>query len=139
MGCLESKLLEFISHSTAKLSLLTNKIKRAYEKWSIINLEKRTDDGQGPMGISSDTNKSGVNTELYNQFETNYNNLSKKIRIISNLCVCSDNKCDNICGIDVEPEPIKEVYRRLSVSKPIRHMNQDVTCQLKKRTISGPR
>ena len=66
---------------------MTNKIKRAYEKWSIINLEKRTDDGQGPMGISSDTNKSGVNTELYNQFETNYDNLSKKIRIISNLCM----------------------------------------------------
>lgn len=133
----ESKLLEFISHSTAKLSLLTNKIKRAYEKWSIINLEKRTDDGQGPMGISSDTNKSGVNTELYNQFETNYNNLSKKIRIISNLCVCSDNKCDNICGIDVEPEPIKEVYHRLSVSKPIRHMNQDVTCQLRRGQYLG--
>ena len=56
----------------------------------------------------------------------------QKIRIISNLCVCSDNKCDNICGIDVEPEPIQEVYRELSVSKPIRHMNQDVTCQLKR-------
>ena len=133
----ESKLVEFISHPTAKLSLLTNKIKRAYEKWSIINLEKRTDDGQGAMGISSDTNKSGVNTELYNQFETNYDNLSKKIRIISNLCVCSDNKCDDICGINVEPEPIKEVYHRLSVSKPIRHMNQDVTCQLRRGQYLG--
>ena len=82
----ESKLLEFISHPTAKLFLLTNKIKRAYEKWSIINLEKRTDDGQGPMGISSDTNKSGVNTELYNQFD-NYDNLSKNTYNFKFMCM----------------------------------------------------
>ena len=134
----KSKLEEFITDSSSNLSLLSNKIKRSYEKWALINLKQRTKDGSGAMGTLSDkTNKTGDNMELYNQFEKNYNNLAEKIRIISKLCVCSDNMCDDVCGIEVEPEPEKEKYHRLSISKPIKHFNKDVKCQLKRGKYIG--
>lgn len=134
----KSDILKFVSEQTSNLSLLTNKIKRAYERWSIINLENNTDDGQGEGGTSSvGKNKSDISEETINGFETNYNILSEKIRIISNLCVCSDNKCDNICGIEIVPEPKQEIYHRLSVSKPIKHMNQNVKCQLRRGQYLG--
>ena len=137
-GKSRQNLQNWIRLPQSDLSLLTNKIKRAYEKWSINNTLKQTDNGEGMNGNSSiDVNTTGVITENYDQFENNYNALSEKIRILSKLCICRDNTCDNICGIVVEPEPEKEIYHRLSISKPIKHMNQDVTCQLKRGQYLG--